>query len=835
MVEMTRQVHIFTMGIVAAVALWVCFSAVAGEAADTEAWSTEYRFGGCGGVYFLASPGGLWVEIEKCDLNRTGRRTHLRAILFGPDRRVIEERTLPDDGRKKGSGPGPVQRCRLAASVPRTGIYGVNVTVSEDRYGEDIAWGFRTNCPRFLVETSRGHRDAPHEEPLVLLNPDTPGDVCFLPRHGAFSVEVTGLPEGVEALMMYDPEGREAGVMPVSENGEAAAQFRAEARPSAKPWRLHLPKFEGVVRIDGVTRWKEDDDFPNLSLWTPRPESWFAFHQHRWLLTPYSRTVYAECGAEGCVAFQVHNNSLAEKKVALSAEFPDECPWSAELSAQEVVLAPRKSAPISVRYRVPAEGDTWTCHVRATPLDDTGVSTFSTLEVRRGVAPATQPLTIPLVLKPYRHENELFGYLPEYPLANQVYFDMQNRPVVAATAGASIWRDGGWTEAASARLLDGTLAPFRLLTSKVAFDRDNGMYLIGEQGGAPALLRSRDGGTSFASHPIPGRGYFDIEQFSGHNLPAGPPPFLRFTLTKKDPKVFWRRLNDLALFLPEWGPDGALSIGEPILLSKKCIGCSMHSGIPSSIVSRGSRVHVAWGEATEPEENAPGVPTFVATYDRETGALGAPVLIGYGPPANDVHNTPCITMDSQGYLHILVGTHGRTFLYARSLKPNDAGGGWTEAEAIGPGLRQTYVGLVCDPNDTLHLVFRLWRNDTTYFPAGNYACLAYMSKDPGGPWSEPRPLIVAPFSEYSIYYHRLTIDRAGQLFLSYDYYSTFWFYRTDHWGTRRALLTSRDRGETWKLAELCDLTHLDKPGAHAVGPTTMLLGGPPGAQRLASK
>ena len=151
-------------------------------------------------------------------------------------------------------------------------------------------------------------------------------------------------------------------------------------------------------------------------------------------------------------------------------------------------------------------------------------------------------------------------------------------------------------------------------------------------------------------------------------------------------------------------------------------------------------------------------------------------------------------------------SHGRTFKYARSLKPNDAGSGWTEAQEIRPGLRQTYVGLVCDQDDALHLVFRLWRNDTTYFPAGHYACLAHMTKRPGGPWSEPRPLIVAPFSEYSIFYHRLTIDRTGRLFLSYDYWSTFWFYRTDHWGTRRALLTSPDQGDTWKLAQLRDLT-----------------------------
>lgn len=240
-------------------------------------------------------------------------------------------------------------------------------------------------------------------------------------------------------------------------------------------------------------------------------------------------------------------------------------------------------------------------------------------------------------------------------------------------------------------------------------------------------------------------------------------------------------------------------LSSTLLVSQKCIGLSAHSGIPATVVSRDSKVHVAWAEATDPSENAPGVPTYVATYDRKKRELGPPTLVGYGAPANDVHNTPSITIDSRGYLHVLVGTHGQPFQYARSLRPNDAHSGWAKAVAVGKDLQQTYIGLVCAPDDTLHCVFRLWRSSTDPFPASHHAVLAYQRKRPGKPWEPPRTLIVSPFSEYSIFYHRLTVDRAGRLFLSYDYWSTYWFYRTDHWGTRRALLMSPDNGETWTL------------------------------------
>ncbi|MHC4568747.1 MAG: hypothetical protein ACYTE3_23675 [Planctomycetota bacterium] len=622
-------------------------------AGEREAMSL--RLGGCGGVYFYAPAGELWVEVQKQDLNVRGNKTHLRALLFAPDRKVVDEAWLGDDGRPTRSGPGPVQRALLRTNVERPGVYGLNITVTQDRYGENVSWGFRSNCRKYLVETSRGHKDERHQEPIVLRNAGRQGDVGFMPPIKPFAIDVSGLPKSVKGLPIYDGDGREVTTLAVSPEGKARHNFPSDKSRKGALWRLHLSDARAVINIDGVTRWNRGDSRENLSLWTPDLSSWFALHENRWLLTPYSRNVYANAEGEGTVKFAVHNNSRVSKRVRLSLEFDDDAVWSAKLPRTEVVLKANSSEHVALKYEVPSTGTEWKCYVRASVLDETGLSTWSSVTLRRGIAPAMSPLKMPVKLEPYRHENEQFGYLPEYPLDNQVYFDMENQPFVVSSDGVFHLRGGAWVKTTKAHRSDaGRTIPIRPIGSKIAFDRDNDVYLLGRDSDSTVLLRSGDHGATFTAWPVPGSGNFDIEQFSGRNTVNGPPPLARFHQTARDPKLIWRRINDLDLILPAKKPDGSIVMGEPIAISKKCIGLSAHSGIPSTIVSRGDKVHITWGEATDPQAKAPGVPTYVATYNRSTGQLGPPALVGYGPPANDVHNSPCITIDGKGYLHVLI-------------------------------------------------------------------------------------------------------------------------------------------------------------------------------------
>ncbi|MGI5817064.1 MAG: BNR-4 repeat-containing protein [Armatimonadota bacterium] len=802
-----------------------------------------WAIGGTGGAYLLVEPGELEIELFKRDLNIRDRGNDLRAILAGPDRELLAEVTIPTSGGTAADPPGPVQTEVLRTQVDRPGIYALNLTVTGDRYGLNIAWGMRTNAAAWVVETSRGHRDERHREPIVLTDAERPADVTFLPRTGEFQIEVEGLPADSGPLTLYDDSGAVVTEIPVAreQSGEIRRYLRlavpdlpeasalvtipADETRGDSPWRLHLPQGEAFVEIDGLTRWDGDDLYRDHCVWTPEPQSWFPWLQHRWLISPYQRTVYATPGEQGEMAFTVHNNAPDARMVQLELEFPGE-PWPAELSSQSVTLDGRQLAEVTVGFEAPADGQERVCYVRATPIEAPEFTTYATLTARGGDSPLAEPLDLPLVIEPYTHENRQFGYLPEYALDNQVYFDLENRPFVVA--GSRLYRevDGEWrqtslNEAVVRCIPEIETTGWSARGSKVAFDSDNDVYLVAGSGPTAALLRSTDGGETFTAYVIPGRESesrgWDFEQFSGHNVPEGPPPIVRITRTHRDTdtRLRWRSTNDLELFVAEKTPDGEIEFNEPVLLTDLALGSSMHSGIPSMVVSRGSKVHVVWGEATDPEasrEEIPGVPAYVATYDRETQTLGEPVFMSYGPPPNDGHNTPSITMDSEGYLHVVVGTHGAPFQYLRSLQPNDAYEGWTEeTRTCDENLRQTYVGLVCGADDALHLVFRLWRSGEEHLDGGLWAALAYQRKLPGQDWEEARVLVAPPLSEYSIYYHRLTVDRNGDLFLSYDYWSTMWFYRNDQrgavaagsgrpgrgWG--RTVLTSPDGGNQWML------------------------------------
>ena len=822
--------RIFSVILLFVCTIWLQPSLGQGHEGDlSPAGDINTSFGGTGGVHILAEPGELTIDVAARNLKDVERE--LRAILVGPDRQVISEKRI-STGQNGDSDP-ELQRARFQTKVERKGVYSLNITVSGGRMETGIVWGFQTNSERFLVESARGHRDADHEEPVILRNQDVSTDIWFQPRDGAFSIEITDLPESVEQLTLYDKQGDVIKNFDVA-GGVARGTVSETKDPVKQPWRISFPSAYATLHIDGVTRWSDDDSFQHLSYWSTDGDSWFPYQEYRWLLTPPKHHIHGE--ESGAFTFEVYNNAKETRTVQLTSEFPTAV-FDIDLVPDRVTLGSKESAEVTANYSISDEGESRTVHILAEPIEDPDFSTYATLVVHSEVPVAEEPITTPLILEPYRHENAQFGYNPDYPTDWELYFDLENQSFVRVDGGLMTNENGQWemrsfsSDRITYRDRGFADASFELTRSdtKIAFDKDNEMYLVatasgdispgdntsssaktGEDSRRLALLHSADQGQHLTAYDLGVDGNFDIENFTGHNIPDDPPPILRSVLTYTDEERIWRRIHKLELIVVEKKEEG-LVVNEPVLISDMSLGVGTHSGHASAIVSRGDRVHVIWGEATDPGEDVPGVPTYVNTYNRSTGQLeGDPVLIGYGPPANNVHNRPSITIDSKGYLHALIGTHGQPFLYTRSLASNDAHSGWTEPEMLSEEeeMRQTYIGLVCGPDDTLHLVYRLWRYSEQPHPAAHHAALAYQKKSPDSAWTEPRLLVLPPFSEYSIFYHRLGIDRRGRLMLSYDYWSTWWFYRNEYRedsGHFRKTMMSPDNGSSWQFLYNKDL------------------------------
>ena len=150
-------------------------------------------------------------------------------------------------------------------------------------------------------------------------------------------------------------------------------------------------------------------------------------------------------------------------------------------------------------------------------------------------------------------------------------------------------------------------------------------------------------------------------------------------------------------------------------------------------------------------------PTFAATYDEATNTVGPSTLVARSLPANDLHCTPGICMDSTGVLHVVTGAHGRPFKYAHSTAPLTTAS-WTRqisvlssgyrsrtTDADGDG-RQTYLSMVIGPDDVLHIACRQGRrNVDSHFRGQGYDALVHQSLAPGATkWSQPDLIVVPP-------------------------------------------------------------------------------------------
>ena len=433
------------------------------------------------------------------------------------------------------------------------------------------------------------------------------------------------------------------------------------------------------------------------------------------------------------------------------------------------------------------------------------------------------PVTAPIQYKPWwRLEEALFGYRPEFD-AGIACFGPDNEAYMRfGESVQTLDRAGTWQRfplADSVKKIfatwDGVFMQGYFAEEHIVFDDAGDAYAVlnatRSSIGRLFLLHSRDRCRTWSAYPV-GLGYGRLERRDGHTRLGGPPPLLVHDSGLR---------GILQLVVPKKRPDGTLDVSESKVISEDSYLVANHSGGGNSLVTVGNRIHVFFpGKTPIRGKERVGTPEYAVTYNRDDGTITKPVFLGFGGAGvPDAHNLPVVSADSQGYLHVVLGAHHDPFKYTRSKEPNSVTSGWTEPEMFGTPKRTpnegsyTYVGLVCDAADTLHVVAR-WAGESYTFKLG------YLRKPHGKPWEKNRNLVVPFKGNYHVWYHKLTIDRKDRLFLNYvcraaikraDEVPSFgkkWpveklsgrFLTQSH-----SLLTSSDHGDSWHLATSQDL------------------------------
>ena len=103
----------------------------------------------------------------------------------------------------------------------------------------------------------------------------------------------------------------------------------------------------------------------------------------------------------------------------------------------------------------------------------------------------------------------------------------------------------------------------------------------------------------------------------------------------------------------------------------------------TKIITYADKTHVAWLDSV-----AEGFRVRIRTRDAVSGAWSPVWTIG---EAANNHGGPALTVDRDGYLHVVYYAHHHPVRYRRSVRPNDASA-WGPIEAFGENL--TYPALV---------------------------------------------------------------------------------------------------------------------------------------------
>ena len=218
-----------------------------------------------------------------------------------------------------------------------------------------------------------------------------------------------------------------------------------------------------------------------------------------------------------------------------------------------------------------------------------------------------------------------------------------------------------------------------------------------------------------------------------------------------------------------------LHASEPFLLSK--VGSERATtGAGNKIVTFGGKTHVVWQKAAKL-----GYFNKIRSYDHASGQWSKEVTLN---PGIDNHARPVITVDQQGFLHVIMSGHNSEVTYCRSLRPNDSSE-WGPIEEAGIG---TYPSIACGRDGKVFLAVRAMKQKGADF---------YV-KPKNGTWEKGVRIIkrADQYSGYAGFSTGLTVDRNGMLHAICNVYE-------GKSGKHQALcyMRSRDDGKSWETAK----------------------------------
>lgn len=208
------------------------------------------------------------------------------------------------------------------------------------------------------------------------------------------------------------------------------------------------------------------------------------------------------------------------------------------------------------------------------------------------------------------------------------------------------------------------------------------------------------------------------------------------------------------------------------------------SGAGAKIATFDGKTHVVWQDRADDGSYRNQIRTLI----HETGAWTEPVTLNRG---KDNHARPVLTIDEDGFLHVVLSGHNSPVTYRKSLKANDASE-WSEPETIGNG---TYPSIACGAGGRLVVTMR---------SAPRWNGVDCFTKDPGEPWSKPLKIFYRDpkLPGYAGYQTGLAWGPEGKmLHFVADFYESVETYRLR--GVHQAVcyLRSPDGGKTWERAD----------------------------------